>query len=166
MFTEVDCTIAEYNAIVQKSVLTHEDLQKFASYTGDVDFDTKCEINKRVIQNNDVDGWELLCQAEYYYGFHPAFDICLELAVKYGNYSIVCHIINAYVNYAKLEHGDPLCITELQLLATNNPNPHVRTIVEQIIALIPGDELTEELGEQYASNITRYINDFNKTIYV
>lgn len=156
-FVEVDCTIAEFEAILQKSVLTHEDLQKFASYCGndDVSFETSTTITKRVIQNNDIAGWEILSDAEYYYGFQPAFDACLEYAIEYANYSTFCHIMNAYTNYSKLEYGDPISVDRLRELANKNPNADIKYVVENIISILPKNKITESMAEKRASEIAR-----------
>jgi hypothetical protein len=154
-FIEVECTPAEFEVIIQKSVLTHTDLQKFASYYGthDVDFDIVSTINKRVIQNNDIEGWNILSEAEYYYGFHPAFDICLQFATECGDAPMFLHILQAYTTYAKLEYGEPIPFEHLRHLAHQNPHVEMRDLINHLSAILQSDVLTEEFAEQHKTQI-------------
>jgi hypothetical protein len=147
----------EYLEILDKQVLSHEDIRKFITfrYEGeeDVDFNTVDDIYKQVIRNNDIPGWDLLSDYEYYIGFQPPFDLCLKYAIRHGNEEMFTHILTAYATYTKAEYGEPIPINRLRNLASHNSHYAVRELVERLITILPNNYLDEEFAEQHQDQI-------------
>jgi hypothetical protein len=156
-----DYTYEEIKDIIQwrKKVLSHQDLRKFNSFRED-----NCEHNlddtidrrtyKRVIKNNDIKGWEILVEAEYYLGIQPPCCLSLRDAIKYGNYEMFAHILNAYASYKIVYDDDcPIEISELQELVSKNPDSGIKCIINQLIQLLPHDAIDADFAHQHQSEI-------------
>lgn len=161
-FQPLNCTEEEFQYIINKPILTHQDIRKVGTYKGEsdefIDYDTILKVNRKIIRNNDIKGWDILTDSEYYYGNQPDFGDCLIEAIKYGNFDTFSHILKAYATYTKGYYSDPINVTELREYAQINQDLYVREAVERLISILPSDELDEEFAEDHKSQIKHILD--------